>query len=630
MPLLTTQPHAAPRPVRVIDTGLRGGRENVALDQALIEARNAGRMPRHDPLPALSPVRARRAAPDAVARGAARLLRAARHRGGPAHHRRRRPVPRRRPDRLGAGARAARRSARTSPRSAARICAAAAAGLQRLGVPAEFRPRNDIEVDGRKLCGTGGVVDGDTLFFQGTLLVDFDPARMIEVLRIPVDKLARRDLEDARRRVVSLARAARARAAARGSLRAALLAGFREHLGLEPAWGESSEYEERLARRLLEEQYGTDEFVRSLDAPAESAPLCRRRWCAAAARCARTSGSKAGRTTASARRWSRAISSSARRAPCSTWRRACAASPAAEAGAAVEAFFAQRAMPAPRPRARRLPRRGGERARAAVVQRGRAAAARPLARRAAGAGADARVPARRAGQRAPVARLSRPAGEGHRLRRAALRPLGLGRLRSARAARTRSDYLLRRGARRAARGAGAQRACARRSWSGQSDGASIALAYAGAHPERVLGVIALSPHLFVEARTRAQIRPADPRLRARRPEGAAATPPWREHRGTVRAAGRGVDGHGARRGLGPGAPGRARALPGARDPGRGRRVLHRGAARRPRRACCPGASKRCAFRARAHYPLHQARNEVLAASIRLIRAAAPSRPFVCA
>ena len=35
----------AGRPVRVIDTGVRGGRENVAFDQALIEAHNAGRVP---------------------------------------------------------------------------------------------------------------------------------------------------------------------------------------------------------------------------------------------------------------------------------------------------------------------------------------------------------------------------------------------------------------------------------------------------------------------------------------------------------------------------------------------------------------------------------------------------------
>ena len=32
-------------PDRVIDTGIRGARENVAFDQALIEARNAGKIP---------------------------------------------------------------------------------------------------------------------------------------------------------------------------------------------------------------------------------------------------------------------------------------------------------------------------------------------------------------------------------------------------------------------------------------------------------------------------------------------------------------------------------------------------------------------------------------------------------
>ncbi|MGH8744984.1 MAG: alpha/beta fold hydrolase, partial [Burkholderiales bacterium] len=41
---------------------------------------------------------------------------------------------------------------------------------------------------------------------------------------------------------------------------------------------------------------------------------------------------------------------------------------------------------------------------------------------------------------------------------------------------------------------------------GQSDGASIALAFAGAHPESVRGVVAISPHLFRESRTLDAIR----------------------------------------------------------------------------------------------------------------------------
>ena len=63
----------------------------------------------------------------------------------------------------------------------------------RLGVEARYRPRNDIEVDGRKLSGTGGFFDGDTLFYQGTVLVDLDARRMVEALNVPHATVRRRE-----------------------------------------------------------------------------------------------------------------------------------------------------------------------------------------------------------------------------------------------------------------------------------------------------------------------------------------------------------------------------------------------------------------------------------------------------
>ena len=69
------------------------------------------------------------------------------------------------------------------------ICEAAAEGLSALGVKAAYRPRNDIEVDGRKISGTGGFFDGDTLFFQGTVLVDVNPQVMMSALNVPQAKL---------------------------------------------------------------------------------------------------------------------------------------------------------------------------------------------------------------------------------------------------------------------------------------------------------------------------------------------------------------------------------------------------------------------------------------------------------
>ena len=59
-------------------------------------------------------------------------------------------------------------------------------------------------MDGRKISGTGGFFDGDTLIYQGTVLVDMDPAAMVAALRVPRAKLEKRQLDSAAQRVVTL------------------------------------------------------------------------------------------------------------------------------------------------------------------------------------------------------------------------------------------------------------------------------------------------------------------------------------------------------------------------------------------------------------------------------------------
>jgi lipoate---protein ligase len=87
---------------------------------------------------------------------------------------------------------------------ARRICHAAATAISALGVDARYRPRNDIEVDGRKISGTGGAFDGDALLYQGTLLIDFDVEKMLRVLRIPAEKLSDKAIASARERIANL------------------------------------------------------------------------------------------------------------------------------------------------------------------------------------------------------------------------------------------------------------------------------------------------------------------------------------------------------------------------------------------------------------------------------------------
>jgi lipoate-protein ligase A len=85
-----------------------------------------------------------------------------------------------------------------------KLCQPVIRALKSMGVNASFRSRNDIEVRGRKISGTGGTEDRNAFLFQGTLLVDFDVDTMMRALRIPIEKLKARELESAKERVTCL------------------------------------------------------------------------------------------------------------------------------------------------------------------------------------------------------------------------------------------------------------------------------------------------------------------------------------------------------------------------------------------------------------------------------------------
>ena len=604
----------ARRPVRVIDTGVRGGRANVAFDQALIDAHEAGRIPQTIRFLRFRPsalvglhqfvsheVRLEYCAAHGIevgrrVTGGGGLyldegqigweLVLERHWLGPD---------------LGA--------------AAARICSAAAAGLRRLDVAAEFRPRNDIEIGGRKVSGTGGLTEGGTLFFQGTLLVDFDAARMIEVLKVPVEKLARRELDDARRRVVSL-REALGRLPSLEEVQRALLEGFCEELGLEPHHGEATPFEEELAARLHEEHFGTDEFVHQLDAPADDAQI-------ASASVVRRAGSLRadlrlegpGRSRIREALITGDFFVSPPRAiyDLEASLRGVAV---AQAPAAVDAFFARNACELGGLSALDF-REALERALAQLTVR---AAGRTLRGHWRGARPD----------RAPTLVFLHDALGSVRLWRdfpdQLARATGCGALLYDRWGSGESEpltppyargYLLEEALQsipEVLEQAGIREAIL----IGQSDGASIALAHAGTFPARVRGVVALSPHLFREARTlaaiRAQIddfRQGDLRARLRRHHGertdalfARLVEVWN---GGEAGAGWGLEEH-VRRVRCP-----VLAIQGADDEFFSVAqldALERLLGARLHRLVVPGCG---------HYPLHQARNETLAAAIGFIR-----------
>ena len=84
------------------------------------------------------------------------------------------------------------------------LCEPVVNALGRMGIDASFRPRNDIEIDGRKISGTGGTESDRAFFFQGTMLVDFDVDTMLKSLKIPVEKLREKEIDSVKERVTCL------------------------------------------------------------------------------------------------------------------------------------------------------------------------------------------------------------------------------------------------------------------------------------------------------------------------------------------------------------------------------------------------------------------------------------------
>jgi lipoate-protein ligase A len=109
---------------------------------------------------------------------------------------------------------------------------ASANGLRRLGMKAYFRPRNDVEVGGRKISGMGGTELEGAILFQGTLLVDFDVDEMLRALRIPTEKLQDKEIQSVKERVTCV-KWELGRIPSLSNIKDALIKGFQESFGVQ-------------------------------------------------------------------------------------------------------------------------------------------------------------------------------------------------------------------------------------------------------------------------------------------------------------------------------------------------------------------------------------------------------------
>ncbi len=136
------------------------------------------------------------------------------------------------------------------------ICGFVIRGLKKLGIRAEFKPINDIVVNGKKISGNAQTRRGGMVLQHGTVLLGVDVKRMFSILKVPDEKIRDKMISAADERVTSL-RKELGRKVEFKEVKDALIGAF--ELGTTKE-GELTRAEKTKANELFKEKYSTKEW----------------------------------------------------------------------------------------------------------------------------------------------------------------------------------------------------------------------------------------------------------------------------------------------------------------------------------------------------------------------------------
>jgi lipoate-protein ligase A len=153
----------------------------------------------------------------------------------------------------------------------ARFGAGLTAALGTLGIPAEYRRKNDIEVAGRKIAGLGIHFDREGgLLFHASLLVDLDVALMLEVLRTPFEKISDKAIRTVAERITTVRRETGATVSV-AEVRALVRQAYARTLAAPLTPGGLDSAERAAAAALERERYATDAWIHQEPAVVDTA-----------------------------------------------------------------------------------------------------------------------------------------------------------------------------------------------------------------------------------------------------------------------------------------------------------------------------------------------------------------------
>jgi len=143
-----------------------------------------------------------------------------------------------------------------------KICKAVISGLRELGLKAEFRPINDIIVNGRKISGNAQTRKNGILSQHGTILLNVDVDKMFSVLKVSDEKMRDKIIKDVKKRVTSINDELRkvGKKVGFSEVEKAIVNGFERVFSVELEKGELTAREKEEAERLFREKYSTREW----------------------------------------------------------------------------------------------------------------------------------------------------------------------------------------------------------------------------------------------------------------------------------------------------------------------------------------------------------------------------------
>ncbi len=134
--------------------------------------------------------------------------------------------------------------------------------LAKLGIDAEFRSKNDLEVNGKKIAGLGVHVDADgAIQFHTSLLLGLDINKMLEVLKITIQKYSdKRKISSIEQRITTISREL-GKNISKGEVIGIVKLCFAEEFGVDFIAKEFSLEEKQNINELEQNRYLTEEWI---------------------------------------------------------------------------------------------------------------------------------------------------------------------------------------------------------------------------------------------------------------------------------------------------------------------------------------------------------------------------------